>query len=204
VAAGVGTEPGRGETGLDVATGVFQSVRHLIELGHRRIAFVGAGPRSPINQQRHTAIQLATGSTDGGEAVRCLRFEPSEISAAEGARLADIVLEDPQPPTAAHVTAREIGEGFFERLIQRGVAVPGDLSLVVEQEDAGEFASLPSDATRVSYDYEGLGERAAELLMAIIAEPRQVQVVDPVPTSLVAGSTTAAPKRARAADKKKL
>ena len=190
VAAGAGTAPGRGATDLDVASGVFQSFNHLLALGHRRIAYVGAGPIPPTNQQRHIAVRLVAQSAPKGENFRCLRFEPETVSHEEGARLADLVLDSREAPTAAHVTARELGEGFYQRLRQRDLRVPEDFSLVVEAEDAKDFEWIPPDATRVSYDYGMLGKRAAELLMRIIAEPRKLQNVDPAPTALVIGSTT--------------
>lgn len=193
VAAGAGTDAGRGEASMDVATGVFQSFNHLLCLGHRRIAYVGTGPAPPVNEQRHIAIRLVEQSASGGGALVSRRFEPRSVSPAEGARLADAVLDDPGRFTAAHVTARELGEGFYERLRKRGARVPEDFSLVVEAEDGAGFETIPSDATHVAFDYLGLGDRSAELLLKIIAAPRAKQSVDPVSTSFVAGSTTGAP-----------
>jgi DNA-binding LacI/PurR family transcriptional regulator len=42
----------------------------------------------------------------------------------------------------------------------------------------------------VEFEYEKLGDRAAELLLKIIAEPRKTHSVEPLPTDLVVGSTT--------------
>jgi len=198
VASGIGSEPGRGEAGLDVASGVFQSFNHLSQLGHRRIAYLGNGPSSPLNQQRYTAIQLAMQTAGGDGPVRCPRYEPSEVTEAEGARLADRVLDDDEPVTAAHITARVLGEGFWRRAQERGLRVPDDLALVVEAEDAQPFQVLSADATQVVYDYEQLGDRSTELLMKIMADPRQMHHVDPVPTVLREGRTTAGPAGADA------
>lgn len=191
VAGGAGTAPGRGEASLDVASGVFQSFSHLLDRGHRGIAFVGSGPGSTINQQRHIAMQLVGRSLPGGGVLLTPLFEARTVDRAEGARLADAVLDDPEPPTAAHVAARELGEGFYQRLSERGVRVPEDFSLVVEAEDGLPFETLPPDTTRVKFDYEKLGDRSAELLIEIMQDPFSKHGVEPLPTSFTLGSTTA-------------
>ena len=191
VAYGAGSAAGRGSASLEVASGVFESFRHLLCLGHERIAFLGSGPHPPYNQERHVAMRLVGRALPEHCEWGWHHFEPGSVTRAEGARLADAVLDASEPCTAAHIAARELGEGFYERLCERGLRVPEDFSLVVEIDDGAAFRALPADASRVEFDFEGLGEHSAELLMKIMSAPRSTHSVDPVSTRFVAGSTTA-------------
>lgn len=96
---------GRGETDLDYpcvsvrdAEGVKSLVQHLVEIGHRRIAFIGAPPELVIQRDRYQGYLL------GLEAARikpdARLYRQGDLTEELGYQAALELLNLPQPPTA--------------------------------------------------------------------------------------------------------
>jgi DNA-binding LacI/PurR family transcriptional regulator len=108
---------------------------------------------------------------------------------SSGAASAHALLDGPTPPTAILAMSDELALGVVAAAAERGLRVPGDLS-VVGFDDAGPAAA--ADLTTVAQDLEGQGERAGELLLDAArwgADPPHVVV----PATLAVRGTTAPP-----------
>lgn len=108
--------------------GGLTATNHLLELGHRRIAYVGGTPGAACNQARlqgfrgameAAGVRIHDGYTRSGD------FEYSD-GLIEGAALLDL----PEPPTAVFAANDEMALGILEAARTRGLRVPDDLSLV--------------------------------------------------------------------------
>jgi LacI family transcriptional regulator len=141
-----------------------QAISHLTALGHRRIAYV-AGPRiSWANRER----------------VRSLRT----VAAAAGATLVEIGNVRPQfeggvaaadQVLAAAVTAviaynDLVALGLLNRFASRGVAVPGDLS-VLGFDDIALSAMVHPSLTTVALPKEQAGRAGVDLLLQLLDRP---------------------------------
>jgi DNA-binding LacI/PurR family transcriptional regulator len=113
--------------------GCLTATRHLIELGHRRIAIIG-GPEHLWSSRARLAgyraaleaAGLGAGGLDApGELVRRDHF-----CAAGGRRQARELLTLPQPPTAIVAGNDAQAFGVLQALGERGLRAPGDLSVV--------------------------------------------------------------------------
>jgi LacI family transcriptional regulator len=101
---------------------------HLAELGHRRVAFAG-GPRVSV-ESRHRVQGLREELDARGIAMRtddvCFR---ASYDAEEGTAFAETFLAQPSRPTAVVLGSDALAIGFIRGAQQRGVEVPGDLSV---------------------------------------------------------------------------
>jgi DNA-binding LacI/PurR family transcriptional regulator len=168
VAHGGPARPDVAFVGIDDRAAARAAAEHVIALGHRRIGVVafrvadpGAGGTPAgyrITQERLAGYRDAAAAAGLRLAVevRELNERRSGIAAARA------LLDAADPPTAVLALSDELALGVVAAAAERGLAVPGDLS-VVGFDDAGpaEAAGL----TTVAQDLEGQGERAGRLLL---------------------------------------
>ena len=123
-------EPGPGirSVGTTNWQGCLTATRHLIELGHRRIAIIG-GPEhlwsSRARLAGYRAALEAAGLDTPGDLVRRDHF-----CAEGGRRQARELLALPQPPTAIVAGNDAQAFGVLQALGERGLRAPEDLSVV--------------------------------------------------------------------------
>jgi LacI family transcriptional regulator len=104
------------------------ATRHLIELGHRRIAIIGGPPGLWSSQARldgYRAALQAAGLTLDDSLLRRDHF-----SVSGGRRQAAELLALPQPPTALVAGNDSQAFGVLQVLGERGLRAPDDLSVV--------------------------------------------------------------------------
>jgi DNA-binding LacI/PurR family transcriptional regulator len=162
--------------GDDVAGGRL-ATRHLLALGHERIAFAG-GP-DPISARRRAGYEAAMTAAGrrvdvrGGAALRAL-------------------LGSSDPPTALFAACDVQALEALEAAAGLGVAVPGDFSIVgYDGIEPARHAGL----TTVAEPLEESGARGATLLLAAL---EGIPVAGQrLPVELVVRVTTAPPGRQR-------
>jgi LacI family transcriptional regulator len=143
-----------------------EGVRHLIRLGHRRIAMVSGRPlvTSTIDRiagYRHALDEAGIPVDD--------RLIVSGDSRTEPARLAsDAVLDVDPAPTAFFVANNLMTIGAVAAIHARGLAIPRDIALVGFDDFSWADVFRPRLTTVAQPTYE-LGRTAAELLVARIA-----------------------------------
>ncbi|MCP3804123.1 LacI family transcriptional regulator [Allokutzneria sp. A3M-2-11 16] len=162
----------------DVAGGELAAT-HLLEAGHRKIAYIG-GPMT-IGQaaDRLTGARAAVAAVPGAELVV---LETAALNVAEGRRAGERLagLPTSRRPTAAFCANDLLALGLLQRMVRLGLDVPGDLAIVgYDDIEFAEAAAVP--LTSVSQPRHLLGRTAAELLLAEAAgddaEHRHKQVV---------------------------
>jgi DNA-binding LacI/PurR family transcriptional regulator len=158
-----------------------QAVSHLSALGHRRIAYV-AGPRvSWANRERLRALRAAT---TGVEVVEIGNVMPQFEG---GVAAADQVL-------AAGVTAvigynDLVALGLLNRFTARGVAVPGDLS-VLGFDDIALAAMVHPSLTTVALPKEQSGRAGVDLLLHLLEQPDRKVGRRDLPVQLMVRAST--------------
>jgi LacI family transcriptional regulator len=104
------------------------ATHHLLDLGHRKIAYLGGPTAAACNQARmhgYRGAMEAEGASVPDEYVRTGRFS-YEHGVGGGAALLDL----PRPPTAVFAGSDETALGVIEAARVRGLRVPEDLSVV--------------------------------------------------------------------------
>ncbi|SNY49893.1 LacI family DNA-binding transcriptional regulator [Paractinoplanes atraurantiacus] len=159
---------------VDDRPGIVAAVRHLQELGHRRIAHVG-GPAHFL----HAAIRKkAWEETGEGPYVE------ADFSAAGGAQATRELLEGKEPPTAI-VYANDL-------MAIAGMAVAQELGVPVSVTgfDNTELAAYVSPPlTTVRTDPYLWGRKAAEALLGLIEGEHKTDIPVPPAQLVVRGST---------------
>jgi LacI family transcriptional regulator len=141
------------------------AVTHLIEQGHRRIAFVG-GPISidQVSQRlagARAAIAAAGLRKDSLTVVETPRLDVA-AGRASGSALAG--MSDRRRPTAAFCANDLLALGLLQDTVRRRLSVPGDLAIVgYDDIDFAAAAAVP--LTSVRQPRFRLGQAAMELLL---------------------------------------
>lgn len=167
------------------------AAEHLLRLGHRRIAFLrGPCPDRTVLERRAGVLDALLGADlDPATALAEVEAAGGGADAAEAA--VGSVLARRDPPTAVLCMSDLAALGFLRGLRARGIAVPGQMS-IVGYGDTHFAAALKPALTTVRRPAYDLGRAAAELLLA---EPEpghhhREQLFDP---ELVVRASTAPP-----------
>lgn len=172
------------------------ATEHLLSLGHTRIGLVGHARDDPLRfsvpeeRRRGYHEALAAAGIDPDPRLEL----DGNFSIPGGAEAAEALLALPEPPTAILAMSDEMAFGCLRLARQRGLAVPGDLSVVgVDDHDV----AAAWDLTTVSQPVQGMGEQAAELLLAVIDAGATAPAHLTVPSRLRVRGTTGPAKADR-------
>ncbi len=167
------------------------ATRHLVDLGHRRIAFIGDDPRnafgftSSTRRQEGYAEVLEAAGIEVDPAL--VRHGPHDRDVALA--LTAELLALPDPPTAIFASSDVQATGALEAARRAGRSVPDDLS-VVGFDDIEISAYLGLTTVRQPlFDSGALGARL--LLEALAADGPGPAEVHELPLRLVERDTTA-------------
>lgn len=150
----------------DDASGMLQAVRHLASLGHRRIAYASGAARSWTNRVRSETFGKAC-EQYGLESVV---LGPFESSYAGGRNVADAVILE-QGVTGVIAFNDLMASGLLSGLLERGVSVPGDMSLV-GVDDSMLAQTLRPQLTSVGIRQERMGSLAMQMLLDMLDAKR--------------------------------
>lgn len=147
----------------DSEDGAYQLVKHLISLGHRRIAVL-SGP-----QEVSTAVDRVSGYchalTEAGLDIRADWVKYGRFDPASGYEMAQQVLDASPRPTALFAINNFIAVGALRALANAGLAVPRDMSVVTIDDLTAKLVIEPFLTVADQPAYE-MGWRAAKLLLS--------------------------------------
>jgi LacI family transcriptional regulator len=180
---------------VDDVLGGEVATQHLLDLGHRRIAFVGD---KPPDEFRFHSSRDRTEGYERALAGAKLSVRPDYLRAGTHNRhvarsIAEDLLRLPEPPTAIFAASDTQALGVLEGARALGIDVPGDLSVVgFDDIEVASYAGL----TTVRQPLFQSGHRGCELLLqALAGQPLAVRT-ETMPLELVVRGTTAPPKTA--------
>jgi LacI family transcriptional regulator len=175
----------------DNAGGSGDVARHLLELGHTRIACV-AGPadRTPTERLESFRRTLA----EAGVVVDDDAVVAADFHFAGGREATAKLLSAGRPFTALFAANDLMAAGAIRELLAHGLSVPDDVS-VVGFDDAPLAEMISPALTTVRQPLQDMAETAVSLLLARVADPGGGTYVRRVlPTSLVVRDSTAPPR----------
>jgi LacI family transcriptional regulator len=150
---------------VDDVLGGRLAAAHLLERGHRRIAFIGGDPGLPQVQERLEGVTSAVGAAIGDDDA-LLVLSPPTLTVAGGREAGEQIIGMPadRRPTAAICANDLLALGLLQEMVRHGVRVPEDMAIVgYDDIDFAAAAAVPLTSVRKPR-YE-LGRRAAEMLM---------------------------------------
>jgi LacI family transcriptional regulator len=169
------------------------AVRHLVALGHRRIAFTGpAFSATGVVRERfegYRKVLAENGIPFDEDLVSTVDITHAE-GAAHGRRLA---AERPDV-TAVFTTADLLAIGVVEGLAAAGRSVPGDVS-VIGYDNADIAAYVTPKLTTVAQDLPGKAAEAVRLMMDRLAGKERPEHATTLGVRLIERGTAAPPAR---------
>lgn len=178
--------------GDDVAGGRM-ATQHLIDLGHRRIAYVSDPLENPFNfvssRNRYAGYRDALSAAG-------IPFVPEYHRQDDHGRhqahdMAKDLLTLPEPPTAIFAASDTQAMGVLEAAQELGVEVPNSLSVIgYDDVEMAEFLEL---TTMRQLLFES-GQEAVELLLDVIDSPSAEPVCSVLLPELIVRGTTASPQ----------
>lgn len=147
----------------DSESAAYQLTRHLLTLGHQRIAVL-SGPEH-VSTAADQVAGYCRALTEAGLNIRPDWVCTGWFSQESGYEMTRQVLNTSPRPTALFAVNNFIAIGAQRALWDSGLQVPRDMSLVVIDDLAAGLVSDPflTVANQPAYD---MGRRAAELLLA--------------------------------------
>ena len=159
------TGPDQCAVAVDDVLGGRLAAEHLLERGHRRIAFVGGPPALPQVHERHSGVALAVREACGSDDALTV-LSPEKLTFAGGREAGQKILGMPaaRRPTAAICANDLLALGMLQEMVRHDVRVPDDFAIVgYDDIDFAAAAAVPLSSVRKPR--QELGRRAAELLL---------------------------------------
>jgi DNA-binding LacI/PurR family transcriptional regulator len=180
--------------GIDVVRsadqdGVALAVHHLVELGHRAIAFVDGG-KGTIATDRRRGYLLAMGRRGLAGSAQVL---PGDSTEEAGIRSGRSLIADPERPTAVITFNDRSALGLLDALSRARIEVPGDLSVIgYDDSPAAQLAHI--NLTTVSQDARAQAENAVAASVERLDGGRTQRRQVVLPPRLVVRGTTGPPR----------
>jgi len=172
---------------VDEALGVRLAMEHLIGLGHRRIGFMHHG----TGEVHHATVQRERGYVDG---LRQHGLEPLPTydQYMDIAAHVDAYLDQRPRPTALVVYSDPMAVLACNRLLQRGVRIPEDISVVGNEGVIWHLYAYKQLSTVLAPVWE-MGQTAVSMLISQIETGETTPSVVLTPTFEAAASTAPPP-----------
>lgn len=155
---------------VDNLTGAYMVVKHLIRLGHRRIAHIAGPPAYRASHERYEGYRKALqefGIVPDPELTLEGDFKPPSGRACAKRFFA---LPPEKRPTAIFAATDEMAYGVISVAEEYGLSIPGDIALVGFDDDAPSAHVHPS-LTTVRQPYYEMGEQGLKLLLSLLDTP---------------------------------
>jgi LacI family transcriptional regulator len=166
---------------VDERRGAYRAVRHLVDIGHRRIGIIDSA--NPLgNHEKRDGYMQALGEA-GIVYEEAFSADPQGHSVVRGYWAMDRLMSAPNRTTAVFAANDSLAIGALRWTQKNGLRVPQDVAIIgFDNIEFAEHAATPISS--VNYEIEMVTELAVERLLLLIAsgdqlpEPR-VTMIDP-------------------------
>lgn len=175
--------------GTDDYRGGYLSALHLLNMGHKKIAFAApAIGTEGVIYERFKGFRDAC-AEKGVELTKDDIFEVDTIESNSIVAGNDIAMSD-RGFTAVGVMSDLSACGIMEGLRQCGLRVPEDIS-VIGFDDLPVCSTTVPKLTTVSQDIEAKAKRCGDLLFEMMSKKQELTLVEKIPVRLVQRDSTA-------------
>ena len=170
------------------------AVKHLLDAGHRRIAYVG-GDQSLVSSSKRLAGYKEALAAEGIPVdPELILFPGYEAKDGEAAFAALDQLKD--SPTAIFAAADVVALGILRAARSAGLSIPQDLS-IVGFDDIPNADVVGPPLSTIRQSAETFGIRGVQLLVGLLKGELTEKIVEYVDVELVARSSVAPPRLRR-------
>ena len=186
----------RHETSLPVVrgdniNGAHDAVSHLLELGHRRIGFIGGSAYTGQSDLRERGYAAALG--DAGIKLDPALVYQGNFSEQSGIDAVHHLLALDEPPTAIFAANDGMALGCMNAIREKGLRIPEDIS-VIGFDDIPAAAMTRPPLTTLRHPFEAMAQATVqELVRRIRGEPGRRHRIEFPSEFVVRESTGPAP-----------
>ena len=171
----------------DYNGGSYLATQHLIDLGHRRIAFTTRPELGSANEAHLNGHLDAL--RDAGIVPDEELFVETRLQPESGVKAAERLMMLPEVPTAIRAFHDLIAVDIVNALQRQGFRVPQDVSVIGFDGLRARFTTLPH-ITTLKQPLEYIGRRVTEIIHDQIANPDSPPIKEVVPVEFdLRGST---------------
>lgn len=167
-------------------------VQHLLDLGHRSVAFVAGDIEHPSIEERFAGFQEALRDNDMLPDEQLIVLDQPTLWGNDGAEAMEKILQRGKIPTAVFAANDAMAIGCAKFLRARGVKIPEDIA-VAGFDDIEISSHLEPPLTTVRVFKEEMGKLAVLRLVEMIKSKSRAVVTTHVPVELVIRASTGCP-----------
>ncbi len=173
---------------VDNYKGGYMATRHLIELGHKKIAFISGSDFYLSNRERKRGFISAL--SEAG--IEPYAVDGWEFDVSVGYEVTSRWIESGRIPTAIFAADDNILFGVSDAIKEKGLKIPGDISICGYDDDSLS-SSLHPHFTTVRQPSEEMGKKAVEILMQLMNGKQKRAMTIKLEPELIVRDSTAAP-----------
>lgn len=183
------TGPGIDSVASDDEAGTRMAMRHLVDLGHRRIAHVSGGTLEPaVIRERGYREEMAAAGLEAE-----IRVAEGDLTNDGGLHATRQLLSDGEPPTAIFAANDISAVGAMSACQEFGLRIPEDISVVgYDGIPLGELRSV--GLTTIAQPFEEMGRLAAQRLFDRMQGKKVSGKSVVLQPELIVRSTTSTPR----------
>jgi DNA-binding LacI/PurR family transcriptional regulator len=174
---------------VDDIAGGYLATKHLIELGHTKIAYLSDYIDTPFHfiafRNRYTGYLQAL--EEAGIPFRPDYHQQGEIGGQEAPQNAKVLLELPNPPSAIFAASDTYAIGVLNAAQQLGIKVPDELSVIgFDGIRDAQYLNL----TTIKQPLFDSGVKGVNLLLSLLESRLETQRDIKLPINFIRGRTT--------------
>lgn len=189
--------------------GAYAATEHLIQLGHRRVAFIGVDPSAvqsrpgaaahpDVEQERLSGFLTAMGDhhipvDDGLVTLESGYLNEPGVEGSRGYQPMDQFLKRPDRPTAVFAISDLLAAGALQAIYAHGLRVPEDISVVGFDDTFAPYLAPPM--TAVENPMLDMGRVAARTVFHQLADapPPEARLGSRLPMRLIVRASSTSP-----------
>lgn len=148
--------------------GAYENTRRMLDMGHRRIAFLGPRPFAQVEADRLEGFQKAMEEAGIPRSAQML-YLTENYGISFGRDGMEQILALSERPTAVFCTADILAAGAMQAMYQAGIRVPEDMSISGYDNRIAQELAPPVNSAEP--DLDRIGEVTMELLAKRMEDP---------------------------------
>ncbi len=177
---------------VDARAATFEAVAHLLQLGHRRIGFIGGHPTLVVTLDRLQGYRQALRRAKLSFDKRLVKYGGFRQDGGAQA-MRELLALGAERPTAVYAANDLMAIGAMQAIQAAGLRVPQDCSVVGTNDSEAASLVMPH-LTSSRAPYFELGREAASALLTQLEKPGAPALKKLLPCSLIVRDSTAPPR----------
>lgn len=173
----------------DQYQGAYMGVKHLIERGHRKIAYCTGGLFTDFGKDKDRNQGYQKALEEAGIKVNPSWVLVNQHTIEDGKKVMKQILEMNDRPTAVFTGSDEIAGGLMIAAKEYGFSIPKDLA-IIGFDDQPIAEMMDPGLTTIRQPIEQMGNKAMEVLMEMLNNPNLAPATYYLPIELVIRKST--------------